>query len=152
MSLYMETTKKEARTTVAEIQSLLGGSRAVRACHTEFDEEGEVASLGFVINVRGNDVPFRLPARFEPVFEHLQLKRSPQNRAKPESIERDRDQAVRVAWRQILRWVQAQLALVECGMVDMAEVFLPYALVQDNETTLYDRFIEGSQRMLEAPK
>jgi hypothetical protein len=31
-----------------------------------------------------------------------------------------------VAWRQILRWVQAQMALVETKMVKVEEVFLPY--------------------------
>ncbi len=42
--------------------------------------------------------------------------------------------AARVAWRIIKDWVAAQLAIVESGMVEIAEVFLPYQLVADDKT------------------
>lgn len=42
--------------------------------------------------------------------------------------------ATRVAWRIIKDWIEAQLAIVEAGMVDMAEVFLPYQLVNETQT------------------
>src|SRR6266478_5746936 len=41
------------------------------------------------------------------------------------------EQAYRVAWRNILDWVQAQMALLEIGMAKIEEVFLPY--MQDRE-------------------
>lgn len=50
-------------------------------------------------------------------------------------------QAKRIAWRQILRWVEAQMAFVETGMVKMEEVFMPYIQVGIDET-LFDR-LEG---------
>ena len=34
------------------------------------------------------------------------------------------EQAYRVAWRNILDWVEAQMALLEIGMAKMEEVFL----------------------------
>jgi hypothetical protein len=46
-----------------------------------------------------------------------------------------------VAWRQILRWVEAQLALIDTGMVQPQEVFLSYAIVNQGE---------GDQSMYEA--
>jgi hypothetical protein len=42
------------------------------------------------------------------------------------------NKARRIAWRQVLRWVEAQLALIETGMVKTQEVFLPYAMVGQN--------------------
>jgi hypothetical protein len=49
---------------------------------------------------------------------------------KSDSIE---NKARRVAWRQVLAWVKAQFALIECGMVDRVEVFLPYAIVREKD-------------------
>ena len=46
------------------------------------------------------------------------------------------DQAYRVAWRNILDWVQAQMALLEIGMAKMEEVFLPYMQQTTSEQTL----------------
>jgi hypothetical protein len=48
------------------------------------------------------------------------------------------EQAYRVAWRNILDWVQAQMALLEIGMAKMEEVFLPYMLDQQCHT-LFER-------------
>ena len=57
-------------------------------------------------------------------------------------------QAKRIAWRQILRWVEAQLALVETGMVKIQEVFIPYMLM-DKGKTLYEKLEETQFKMLE---
>ena len=46
----------------------------------------------------------------------------------------ERAQAVRVAWRIVKDWVEAQMALVETQMVTTAEVFLPYAVMKDGRT------------------
>jgi hypothetical protein len=43
-------------------------------------------------------------------------------------------QAKRVAWRQILRWVEAQLALTETKMAKLHEVFMPYLIVDKGQT------------------
>jgi hypothetical protein len=47
-------------------------------------------------------------------------------------------QAYRVAWRNILDWVQAQMALLEIGMAKMEEIFLPYMLDAQGRT-LFER-------------
>jgi hypothetical protein len=58
------------------------------------------------------------------------------------------DQAYRVAWRNILDWVQAQMALLEIGMAKMEEVFLPY--MQDRQgVTFYER-MEKQNFLLES--
>lgn len=58
-------------------------------------------------------------------------------------------QAKRIAWRQILRWVEAQLALVETDMVKMQEVFMPYIQVNIKGQTLYEKLEESKFKMLE---
>ncbi len=146
MALYMETTTKEAESTAAEIQTLLGKAGA-SAIQTDYDA-GEVIALSFLIDIRGNKVPFRLPIRTEPVFDYLQRKRSPRYRGKNE--ERDTAQAKRVAWRQIYRWILAQLALIETGMVTVQEVFLPYVQTGIDET-LYQRLEASGFKQLPAP-
>ena len=46
----------------------------------------------------------------------------------------DQTQAVRVAWRIIKDWVEAQMALVDTSMVKTEEVFLPYMMVKGDKT------------------
>src|SRR6266516_2976611 len=51
------------------------------------------------------------------------------------------EQAYRVAWRNILDWVLAQMALLEIGMAKMEEVFLPYMQDRDG-VTFFERMEE----------
>jgi hypothetical protein len=44
------------------------------------------------------------------------------------------EQAYRLAWRNILDWVQAQMALLDIGMAKMEEVFLPYVINREGKT------------------
>ena len=129
--LFMETTKIAPAVTVGQIQKLLGEHQASHIL-MEY-ENGEVS--GLVFNIRGpdSDMPFRLPCRWKAVLQILQSRR------KRHTIRSDwESQAKRVAWRQILRWVEAQLALVETGMVKIQEVFSPYLIVNKNKT-LYEQ-------------
>lgn len=146
--LFMETTKIEATKTAGEISDLLrmvGAQKIIQ----DFSPDGKMVALQF--GLPGNNGTlhgFKLPIRVEPVFAYLQRTVSPQNRAK--KAKDHMEQAERVAWRQILRWVQAQLALIETGMVATQEVFLPYLLVTP-ERTAFDEFV-AKGRLLEAGK
>ena len=139
----METTKIPATKTVAEITALLGGTGFVHAVQTTYGGAGEPDAVAFLVEVEGEMISFRLPARVEPVFVYLQRKRSIKFRVR--KTDQDREQAARVAWRQILRWVQAQLALIEVGMVTVQEVFLGYAMLGAEET-----FTQRFERMIAA--
>jgi hypothetical protein len=61
----------------------------------------------------------------------------------------ERDQAERVAWRVLKDWLEAQLALIEAGVADMAEVMLPYLHVRDG-LTLYQAFVKDERLALTA--
>jgi hypothetical protein len=138
MALYMESTTIDESKTIGEITAALVGAGA-RAINTEYGPDRRIIAVRFVLNVNGCDAVFHLPAKTEPIFLLLQKQRAPMNRSRKEK--EDRAQSGRVAWRQILRWVQAQLALIETGMVEPAEPFSPY-MVDNTGRTLYERVIE----------
>ena len=71
---------------------------------------------------------FRLPCDWHPVLKILE-----NDRKVPRSAA-NQIQAVRVAWRIVKDWVEAQMALVETRMVTTAEVFLPYAIMKNGQT------------------
>lgn len=133
MSLFMETTKIEVGVTVAEIQRILGRYGA-NAIMTEY-KDGEVVGMSFRVALGDKQVPFVMPCRWEPIYKVLVRHRRRTTRADEERV---REQAKRVAWRQILRWIEAQMALVVTEMVTLQEVFLPYVQTGIDET-LYQR-------------
>ncbi len=139
-TLFMETTKIEPTQTVSEIQKTLGQYGASQIL-TEY-ASGEVTGISFKIIVKGSDLPFRLPCRYESIMEVL-ISRKKRVQARTDI----RGQAKRVAWRQILRWVEAQLALTTTKMVSIEEVFLPYLQGKDGKT-LYESLSENKFKML----
>lgn len=131
MTLFMETTRISSNRTVAEIQAILSANGAHQIL---MDFEGkDVSAVSFMYQVEGTPIPFRLPCRWkelETVFR--------KSGKRPKSDDTFESWAKRVAWRQILRWVEAQMALVETNMVKVQEVFFPYA--QSKGITIYESF------------
>ncbi len=137
--IFMATTKIPAEKTADEISTLLSRAGMVKFIQTEYDD-GDIVGISFIVMAGEQRIPFRLPARWEPVLEAMKKdRRTPRNLLTPE-------QARRTAWRQVLRWIQAQMALIEVGMVDIKEVFMPYLMVS-REQTLYER-IQGQNFMM----
>jgi len=153
-TLFMETTEIPVQKTAADILSML-----VRAGATQVSldyKDSKIIGMRFLYPVDDHAVPFRLPVRTEPIFKIINGRRSPHawKQYNRESMaDKDREQAERVAWRQLLRWIEAQLAMIETGMVKTDEVFLPYAATASGQT-LYKYFIEsgGAGRLLPSPE
>jgi hypothetical protein len=120
-TLYMETTEIAAEKTAGEIISALVTAGATQV-NTEY-EAGKITGLRWIMRINGQDMLFAMPARVEPVYQILYSRVKDRWGIDKAKI---REKAVRVAWRQLLRWVQAQLAMVECGMAETSEVFFPY--------------------------
>lgn len=130
--IYMASTSIETQKTAQEIMILLGKNKA-KYIQTEY-KDNEIIGIDFIIEYNDKKIPFRLPIRWEPVLEKMKEdKNTPKHLCNPE-------QARRVAWRQILRWMQSQFALIQIGMVDVKEVFMPYILI-DNDTTYYEKIL-----------
>jgi hypothetical protein len=140
-TLFMETTQIEASQTVGEIQCILGKYGA-SAILTEYDNR-EVIAVSFRVRLNTQDIPFRLPCRWEAILKILKSRRK--RRPYKRSIE---SQARRIAWRQILRWIEAQLALVDTEMVQIQEVFMPYLQINTGQT-LYEKLEETKFKMIE---
>lgn len=137
-TLFMETTSISPQKTVGEIMEVLTDAGAKQIA-TDF-ECGKISALRWVMEVNGTDMVFRLPARYEAVYEKLLATTGPRSRNRNESLDALRKQAERVAWRQLYRWVLAQMALISTGMVTPGEVFLPYALVGASNRTLWETY------------
>ena len=84
----------------------------------------------------------RLPVNTQKALTVLR-----QNKKKNSGVKDTEEQAEKVAWRILKDWVDAQMALIEIEMVKMEEVFLPYTIIDNFGTTVYER-LEQTQLML----
>jgi hypothetical protein len=148
-TLYMATTGISPARTAAEIIELLvqAGATQIASDYTE----GTLSGLAFVLPAGGRSLAhcYKLPVRIEPVFKILNGRRK-RWRARDDNTTKDREQAERVAWRQLYRWVQAQLAMIEVGMAEAPEVFLPY-MQAENGRSMYELFQDHEMKLLGAP-
>jgi len=136
MPLLNYTTQIEAIKTVGEIQGILAGHGA-KSIKTDYDD-GQVAALSFLVLTPHGEVGIRLPVDPDAVLKVL----TQQNRlGKIPKRFINRAQAVRVAWRIVKDWVQAQMAILETEMVKMEQIFLPY-VITDSGKTLYEAMID----------
>jgi len=126
MALLNYTTSIAPEKTVAEIQAKLAKAGAFQILHEYRRGTGELIGLSFRIETEFGNMAFELPARIEAVEAVLQ-KQFPRGKVK-------REQAVRVSWRILKDWVEAQLAIVETGMVSLEQVMLPFAQNEQGQT------------------
>ena len=94
---------------------------------------GRIEALQFLLRIKNQDVAFSLPVhwrKFQRVLELPQVRRW------------EEEDVYRVAWRNIHDWVMAQLALYETEIVEMPQVFLPFATDAKGQT-LYEKIVEG---------
>jgi len=136
--LFTEDTEVSPARSAAEITALLIQAGA-QSISTNF-KDNEIESLSFVLPRGAGSIPYRLPVRIDPVFAVFQARRkkgNPYGYKTPQCQNADRDKAKRVAWRQMYWWLKAQLAVIDLGMVETAEVLLPYMLGRDGNT-FYD--------------
>jgi hypothetical protein len=110
----MGTTKVKAEKTALEVMDVLrrSGAQQIALEYTE----AKITAMRFVFPLNGQDVCFQLPVRIEGLKKLMRG---------------DMAQIERTAWRQLLRWVQAQLAMIEVGCVKPAEVYAPYAVMHN---------------------
>jgi len=140
-SIHLYSTSVPVQRTVSEISALLAEAKAT-AILSEYGppdqpgEPGKLMAISFRIKTEFGVLTFRLPANVEGVFALLQ-----RSKAIPPKL-RSREQAGRVAWRITLAWLEAQLAMIQAGLVRLEEVLLPFA--QDSSgKTLYERLREA---------
>lgn len=141
MPILNYTTKVSASRTASEIQALLATKGAQRVS-IDYDTQGDPFAVEFMILIHKQPVNFRLPCNVEGVLRCL-LKG-----AVPKRMQ-NKQQAQRAAWRIVKNWIEAQMAMVEASQVELAEVFLPYAIDGKGES-MYALFKESKQKQLSA--
>lgn len=145
-SLFTESTEVPVSKSVGEITGLLVGSGASNI-NSEY-EGGKIVGFSFTLRVGQNVLEYKLPVRVTPVEKIFNGRRDKSRQFPAGWRERDRDQAERVAWRQLYWWLKSNLALIDLKMVAPPEVFLPYMIGKDGRT-LYEGW---APKLLESPK
>lgn len=132
MAIKNYTSKVGVYESLGEIQGALAAHGA-RQIMVEYDGDGKVMALAFSIDSPMGRRAFSLPANVEGVRAVM---------AK-QGVKDINGQAERTAWRNVRDWVLAQMAIIEAGMAQMDEVFLPY-LTNGNGQTLYQLYQGGA--------
>lgn len=136
MPIKNYTSSVPADRSIAEVQSSLVKHGATGVLFEYEKGKAMVESMKFKLDVLGQSMAFQLPVdwrKFQVVLKEQNIKRW-----------REEEYCYRVAWRNVRDWVLAQMALYETQMVDLPQVFLPYAMTQDGVSTLYDRVLNGN--------
>jgi hypothetical protein len=130
MAILNYSTKIDSHKTIGEITKILV-SHGAKKIVSDYDD-GVPSLVTFVIDIKENPVFYSLPANYTGVLKAME-----KNKHVPKSL-CNKEQAVRVAWRIIKDWIEAQMAIVEADLADMAEVFLPYAVTKSGNTLYHE--------------
>lgn len=140
MAILNYTTKIDAYKTIGEIQQLLAKHGAKRIVIENNIENGNPIALGFQVDWNGKEHGFSLPCNFVGVLNAMKKSKVPNNLC-------NENQALRVGWRIIKDWTEAQMALKEADIASLPEIFLPY-IVTENGETLFHRMNNGNLKLL----
>lgn len=136
MAILNYTTTIAVDKTVGEIQKILAtaGAKAIQVDYAN----GIPSAVAFFVETTFGARTYVLPANIDGVWQTLVL----QNRKGrvPRRLV-TKEQAARVAWRIVKDWTEAQMAIIEAGMVTIDQVFLPY--MQVGQQSLYDALRES---------
>ena len=145
MPLLNYITKVNAQKTVTEGMGLLV-AKGADEISIVYDGNQQACGLKWsVVSPRLGRVAFALPCNVDAVFVKLT-----EQRVMLTAPEARRQQAIRTSWRILKDWVEAQMALLETGMVTMDEIFLPYML--SGGQTFYQALVAGEFKELNPPQ
>lgn len=135
MAIKNYTTEVDVYKSLGEIQASLA-SHGARKIMVDYDEAGQPTGVMFGLETPAGPRGFCLPANVEGVKTMFAKQK----------VKAKEGQAERTAWRNIRDWVLAQMAIIEAGLVEPEEVFLPY-LTDGKGRTLYQIY-QGGQLAL----
>ncbi len=136
MPLLNYTTEVAAAKTVAQIMTVLQNHGA-KSIMINYGQDRQVESLSFLVQTPQGDAAVKLPVNPDAVLKVMSRWES-----KVPNRYQNKEQAVKVAWRIVKDWVEAQMAILETEMVTMDQVFLPYINFRDGKT-VYQLYQEG---------
>lgn len=144
------TTSIDPSRTVGEIQAMLArfGAEAIGVRYAS----GQPVGLYFTLNTPHGRRHFSLPVNTAAMDSLLRAERArPSERdRRPTPSQVGPEHAARVAWRVVKDWLAAQLSLVSAQMASIDQVMLPYMVVDEDQGTLYDRFVANERAAIES--
>jgi hypothetical protein len=152
MPILNYSTEVPAQQTVAQIIGMLA-RKGAQSITQDFLGDGRVKAVSFVLNVGGLPVRFLLPANTVGVAGVLAKEKPYTNYSKGTREEyriKQSTQAEKIAWRILKDWIEAQMALIESGQAEAAQVFMPYAQSGANGGTMYELWVDSNQKKLTA--
>ena len=142
MALMDYSTKVPVVRTIEQIEKVLLNTGAERISKEYAD--GEVTGFSFVIRIGPEQrAAYSLPAEWRKIKGVLE--QQVDRREIPRSALRE-GQAERTAWRILLHWLKAQLALIETSMAQFDQVMLPFLTFRDGRT-MYEHVVEAQYDM-----
>jgi len=131
MAIKNYTSSVDVFTSLGEIQGAIA-KHGARQIMVGYDDQGQPTGVTFTVDTWAGRRGFLLPANIDGVMAAFL----------EQGVRADRAQAMRTGWRNIRDWVLAQMALIEAGMVEADEVFLPY-LTDGKGNTVYSLYSGG---------
>lgn len=113
----------------------------------EYDGFGKVLCISFSIPYGEGVMPFKLPAKVEPI-KKLFLKGY--RRATAVQARNCEEQAMRTAWKNIHEWVQLQATMILLEQAEFMEVFMPYIFNMDKGKTFFQVAKDSQFKQLSA--
>jgi hypothetical protein len=138
------TTQIDSQKTASECIAILARHGATRIS-IDFDA-GEPSGLAFGIETPAGMRFYLLPVNTRGV--QIALTRAARAGHIPARYADDTAQAQRVGWRVIRQWLDAQLALIDAQLVEIEQVMLPYLVVDEIGTTLYQRYLDSGRKAI----
>ena len=120
-------------------------SNGARDIMKQYGPEGELTAICFTIEINGNKIPFKLPAKVERCFDILMAQ---VKRPQPNTKKIKKQQAERTAWKILADWVDIQMSLIELGQAEIMEIFLPYVYDAGKQQTFFERMKNNGFKLL----
>lgn len=140
MAILNYTTKIDPWKTVSEIQQILAEHGV---SHFSVKNEGKSpVAISFIIDFKGQPLNFLLPCKFNRVWDIVKRDDKAVKLLKAKGMFND-EQGLKISWRIIKDWIEAQLALVEVEMVTVEEVFMPYLIINASGETIAQRIYQN---------
>lgn len=132
------TTEIPIEKTIGEIQKLLSQNGATGVAF-DYTGDGHLKAVYFKISVNNKELPFRLPAKPDRVYDVLFGKMVGQYNKKWREERMKKSEMI--AWRICKLWLEAQITHINLEQAKIEEVFLPYLVIGNNKT-LYEGMID----------
>lgn len=139
MPILNYTTSIKSEKTLMEIQECLV-KHGITKIVLDY-EDALPCAVTFSMLVKDTYLAYSLPANYKGVLQAMTKKPKV-----PRKLVNDA-QALRVSWRIVKDWVEAQMAMIEAELATLPEIFLPY-LITKNGQTLYKQLEADNFKLL----